>query len=1177
MQTINHVKSNFKLDIDELCYALIDDQLSFIECSPKLASFLGFRAHELESKSLQDVSPAFQPNGSTSRQVLDLRLKACKHGLPQSFEWRFVGRDASSSNAIIELIDEDTHYRCDVRVLDQSWHDRQSIRESKLLLQQMLDNSSAVVYVKDRSGRFLYVNHQFAHIFNVTEKDILGQTVFDIFPREIAESFIETDQKVFNSKNPMEFEEIGIVNGEQHTYLSVKFPLFNNENEVYAVCGISTDITARKKTEDALRNVALGVAGATGDNVFEAMVWHLAETLEIDFAFLGRLSDDQKKMATIAVTDDGKFIQNIVYDLEGTPCQKVVGNDFYLVPDNVQQHYPKDSALTELNMESYAGFPLFDSHGNSLGILSIASRSPITDNNIIRSVMEIFSVRAAAELEKMAADEAQKVSEKSYRSIFDASEDAIFLLGLESGDILDVNHKACDTFGYSRSEFLELSIDELCADSDKLNLHQVHECIKKASSGEPQQVEWLRKNKEGSISWDEIFIKRAVIAGVDRILMISRDITEKKIAEQKLRAQEEQYRVIFNSSVDGLIVFDEFGQIIDVNPMFKIIHGYDAGFDFSQIQPEDIIPEDHLPMYQEYIHTVVTQGHMHIIGQGINQSGNRLMLDIHGVRMAHAERVQILTIVRDITEQNRAEEALRKSEDRLRATFEAALDAIISMDENGKVVEFNPAAETCFGYQREVVIGESLAELITPLRYREAHQKGIKRYLQTGEGNNIGKRIEITAMRANGEEFPAELAIDVTQGTEGKLFIGYMRDITERKNAEDSRDRLEAQLRQAQKMEAIGHLTGGIAHDFNNILTSILGYVVMAEEKTERLQDAKISKYLSRAKNSGKKARDLIQQMLTFSRGQRGEPRVMPLGPLVKESMKLLEISLPSSVEIELDVDNSCSQIMIDPVHLEQVLMNLCINARDAVHNNGCIRISVKQHECVECNCDACRQPFSGSFVELSVEDNGCGITPEVIERMFEPFFSTKEVGKGSGMGLSTVHGIVHEYGGHIKIETELNKGTNIHVMFRSLADKSVNEIQSTDELNPQAGHHRKLTGRVLVVDDEEDVAEFMLDMLEDWGLEVTVITNSVIARDVFRQNSDKFDLVITDFTMPKLTGIQLANEIRQTNHSVPIILYTGFSEDLQQSELQSAGISYFLTKPIDVDETFNHVNALLS
>jgi PAS domain S-box-containing protein len=521
------------------------------------------------------------------------------------------------------------------------------------------------------------------------------------------------------------------------------------------------------------------------------------------------------------------------------------------------------------------------------------------------------------------------------------------------------------------------------------------------------------------------------------------------------------------------------------------------------------------------------------------------------------------------------EQELRKSEDRLRATVESAIDCIIAMDREGQVIEFNPAAEHCFGYKKFDIIGKPMAELIIPARFREEHEQGMAGFRKTGEGAYLGKRVEVTAMRADGSEFPAELAIEVAQGAEGEIFIGYIRDITERHEAEEQRQLLEIQLRQAQKMEAIGQLTGGIAHDFNNILTAMTGYVVLAGEHVETLGDEKLSRYLDRAQRSGQRARDLIQQMLTFSRGQHGEPRPVALGPLIQEWLDLLETTLPSSVEIRAELDAQVPDTLIDPVQFEQVLMNLCINARDAMQGHGTLTVSLRYVTSKDGVCASCRQPLAGEFIEIAVSDTGPGVPVDVQERMFEPFYSTKAVGHGSGMGLSMVHGIIHEHKGHLLLESRPGEGTTMRISLSPLSASAVGE--ETAGLADVKHDALQIEGRVLLVDDEPAVSEFMQDLLEGWGLTVSVFNSSVDACMKFSDDPDRFDLVIIDQTMPKMTGLDVAQHLLKLRPGLPVILYTGYSDEISDEQVSQLGIRALVNKPVDTARLYDLVRGLFA
>jgi PAS domain S-box-containing protein len=519
------------------------------------------------------------------------------------------------------------------------------------------------------------------------------------------------------------------------------------------------------------------------------------------------------------------------------------------------------------------------------------------------------------------------------------------------------------------------------------------------------------------------------------------------------------------------------------------------------------------------------------------------------------------------------ETELHKSEDRIRATIEAAIDSIIVMDGDGKIIEFNPAAEQCFGYNKFDILGKSMAELIIPERYREQHNYGMAHFRKTGEGRFLKKRVEVTAMRADGSEFPAELAIDVAQGIDGEIFIGYIRDISERCEAENQRRQLEIQLQQAQKMEAIGQLTGGIAHDFNNILTAMMGYIALAEEHEKVREDEKLSKYLERSHQSGRRASDLIQQMLTFSRGQHGEPRQVKLPLLISEWINLLETTLPSSIEIKTELGSAAVTTMIDPVQVEQILMNLCINARDAMQGQGSLTIRLNQDVYDNCVCASCHQPVNGEFIEISVSDTGSGIPVKTRQRMFEPFYSTKEVGRGSGMGLSMVHGIVHEHDGHIVVDSMADHGSTLRILLKPVEQKSAaGEVLSTD----RSVDTEKLHGRVMLIDDEPAVREFMRDLLENWGLSVTDFSNGVDACKSLSNDIDQFDLVVLDQTMPRMSGMDTARQMLALRPDFPVILYTGYSADVTETQAEELGIRALVKKPVDTGNLYRLIKELL-
>jgi CheY-like chemotaxis protein len=365
-------------------------------------------------------------------------------------------------------------------------------------------------------------------------------------------------------------------------------------------------------------------------------------------------------------------------------------------------------------------------------------------------------------------------------------------------------------------------------------------------------------------------------------------------------------------------------------------------------------------------------------------------------------------------------------------------------------------------------------------------------------------------------------------------------------------------------MEAIGQLTGGIAHDFNNLLTSIMGYVALAAERDTALADERLGSYLAQARKSCERARDLIQQMLTFSRGQRGSPRAVSLAAIVRDSAATLRAGLPGTLELAVEVDAAVPPVHVDPVQVEQVLLNLCINARDAVGGSGRVRVGVRALRAEALVCEGCRAPVDGEFVELAVEDDGCGIAPELIEHIFEPFFSTKAAGEGSGMGLAMVHGIVHEHGGHVLVRSRVGSGTRFSVLWPALS-ASAAAVESRDpELPPPKPVRPALAGSVLVVDDEESVGEFMRELLGSWGLDAQFAPAPEAALEALRAAPARFDVVITDHAMPRMSGLELAGHLKAIRPELPVILYTGYGDGLAGEALEAARLCAVLRKPVD-------------
>jgi PAS domain S-box-containing protein len=655
--------------------------------------------------------------------------------------------------------------------------------------------------------------------------------------------------------------------------------------------------------------------------------------------------------------------------------------------------------------------------------------------------------------------------------------------------------------------------------------------------------------------------------GRPHVLYVGRDITARYAAEKALRASEEQYRAVFNAVTDALVLRDASFRIIDVNRAYVAISGY-AREEVVGLQRVVANPHESEEWIRSLHARALAGMPMLLETQRVCKDGTRIDVELRGVPIEFRGQPHVLYIGRDISERKRGEEGLRKSEEQYRAIFNATTDALVLRDDGARVVDVNPAFLAISGYTRDEVVNDNRWIFAGPPM--SALAKEMHRRVIAGESVHF----EVEGTRKDGSPLHVEMhAVPITY--RGKPHaLGMARDITAQRRGEEERAALEAQLRQAQRMEAIGHLTGGIAHDFNNLLASIMGYVTLAAERAAGA-DPKLAHYLEQSLASSRKARDLIRQMLTFSRGQRGAPRPLNLAQAAEGALALVRGSLPATLEILTEFDPA-AEVLLDPVQLDQVLLNLAINARDAMQGLGTLQVEVHRAQPIDAICASCRQRFGGAFVELAVADSGPGIAPKVLERMFEPFFTTKQVGGGSGMGLATVHGIVHECRGHIVVENRAQSGSRFRILLPPLG-AGAGVAESALQAPAAPARRSALKGRVMVVDDEAPVADFMRELLRGWGLQAVSVTSPRTALQAFQADPDAFDLVITDLAMPGTTGFGFARELLSRRPGLPVILYTGHIDPIAQREIESAGIRALLAKPVDPDQLHGLLKTLLA
>jgi PAS domain S-box-containing protein len=512
-----------------------------------------------------------------------------------------------------------------------------------------------------------------------------------------------------------------------------------------------------------------------------------------------------------------------------------------------------------------------------------------------------------------------------------------------------------------------------------------------------------------------------------------------------------------------------------------------------------------------------------------------------------------IEVTLEITELKQAEEAVRESEHKYSALVQESPDAIISLANTGNLLSFNPAAERISGLSAEEVIGKHFTKI--GVLAKQSIPKALKEFALVITGTKRPPS-ELTIMNKDKSYFFMEANPRLIKHKGEKAWIQVtLRDITDRKLAEEEKKKLEAQLQQAHKMEAIGTLAGGIAHDFNNILGIILGNTELAIDDVPEWDLARFN--LQKIRSASLLAKDVVHQLLSFARKTKLEKKPTNIIPIIKESLKLLRSSIPTSIEIRQNITKNVDKILADPTQINQVLINLCTNADHAMPDGGILEISLKNIELDEDTATQYSDLNSGQYVNLTVSDTGHGISQGDIDRIFDPYFTTKEVGKGTGMGLPVVHGIVKSHGGTISVESKLGKGTTFHIYFPVIEAEAVIETETVEEL-PMGNE------RILFVDDEESMVYVGRTRLERLGYQVETRMNPVEALELLRSQPDQFDLIITDMTMPKMTGDKLTREILNIRPDIPIILCTGFSEKINGEKAKEIGAAGYLDKPHD-------------
>ncbi len=805
-----------------------------------------------------------------------------------------------------------------------------------------------------------------------------------------------------------------------------------------------------------------------------------------------------------------------------------------------------------------------DSYLNTVNHTPVITEDRVEDiMSFLASLSELIGAMWRNELERQNTVNRLLESESKYRELVENA-NSIIMRKDAKGTITFFNEYAEKFFGFSKDEVIGKStIETIVPETDstgrdlKKMVREIIENPDKYANNENENI-----CKDGSRVWVS-WTNRAIVdekGKLKELLCIGNDITSQKIAGNEVKDSKDFLENIFNSTLDGIIVCDSAGIIESSNSAIEKILGCEMeelkGKHISTI----IIPEEeHLRTAVKAMEGLLEKGminNFELLCAKKDRSPCPVEINSHLIRDQYGNIVRSINSIRDISKRRKAEETASQ----LKEAIEQA-DEIVSIISNDGVIKYiNPAMEKIIGYPPKKLIGSN------PF-LKDSDKYDYNFYDDIWSAANKGKvwKGHMSPVKPDGTTCEIDITISPVRDKSGKTtsYVSIARDVSHEL-------KLENQLRQTQKMEAIGLLAGGIAHDFNNILGAVIGFTEMAHYDAPK--DSPIKYNLEQVLESCVRAKNLVKQILAFSRQSKEDRIPTYIHLIAKETIKLLRASLPSTIEIQHDIKTQEDMLLADTTQIHQLIMNLCTNAAYSMRKKGGVLTLNLSSVSLDSSIVSVSSDLPpGDYIQLTISDTGTGISPDIIDRIFEPFFTTKAVGEGTGMGLTAVKGIVENHNGSITVNSKPAKGTTFHIFL----PKAQGEIKTTPEEEnlaplPTGNEH------ILIVDDEALLVNVGKKMLTSLGYIVTAKTDSNEAFKVFKQSPETFDLVITDQTMPHLTGYDLSKKMIKIHPDTPIILCTGYSESISEKKARSIGIKKFMLKPFTRKELAETIRRIL-
>jgi two-component system cell cycle sensor histidine kinase/response regulator CckA len=1031
------------------------------------------------------------------------------------------------------------------------------------IFRALTSHTSMGVFVSDAEGACVYVNDRWCELAGITGEEALGEGwARALHPDDADRVRFEWAEAARGGSDAIIDYRFRRPDGRVSSVRGFATAVRDGHGGIVGWTGTCVDLTAtskRARQQQAVAEFGLRtLSERSGEALLQDAVETVATALEVEYASFLELQADGETMLLRSSFGWDLGDAEVVAALGGSgPATQALHTREPLVVDHRLEGTPElhEDFLKAHDVASSAAIVV---RGNELpfGVLATHStqRHAFGENDVF-FLHSIANMLAAALAHTRTVESARQLA-----VIVESSNDAILSRTL-SGTVTSWNAASERLFGYSADEVIGGSITILAPPAQEGELEAVNLLLQRGETIEQLEMTCLRKD---GTTIQVASTVSPITDAAGRLLgasAISRDVSEERRAEAALSGSEARSRAMLESSLDGVITLDQEGAIVEFSPAAEVIFGHRREDVLGRRMSEILIPPALRERHEQGFARLLATGTAAILGKRVELSALRadgtefpIELTVNAVQV---EGPPLFTsFVRDISERRRQEAQLRRSEARYRDLFENATDLIATVDLESRFTDVNTAFAETLGYTREELIGRPLADVV-PVESQEP--------LQNARRGKIEKEVEGTVyehelIAKDGRRIEVEVASRlIVEDGEPVGTEAICRDVSERKQ-------LEARLRQAQKMEAIGELAGGIAHDFNNLLTVINGNA----DRALALDDIKeIKNSLGAVLKAGSSAGALTRQLLAFSRRQVLRPRVVALAEVISTSHEVLDRLLGDHVVLETNVDSAVGNIRIDPNQVEQVLFNLAVNARDAMPGGGLLTIAAADTVVDETYAAARIDLEPGNYVALTFTDDGLGMDEETQNRIFDPFFTTKD--DGNGLGLATVYGIVKQSGGNISVHSEPGIGTTFKLLF-----PRVDEPAETRE--PPATPSGALTGceTILVVEDNELVLKLTAEILESLGYTVITAGCPDDALELASTLTEPLDLILSDVMLPGRSGPELVALLQRTRPTTKSLLTSGYAPGLTSEPGQSGSNQPFLAKPFTTAELAEHVRQVL-